>query len=300
MPNPLQIDPARGFVALPAQVLDLNISPGAFRVLTHLCNLANDDGWCWPSLKQLGEKLNRSKASISSYIAELRKEGVIGTVNQKMASGYNYRLKIQVIFWSEWIGIRKKKLKSVQLNDRRAQNTERLPSEKHKKDKTNTSTALTPSEVSREVRQVLDQWLWLTKGQSYASYREAPCSKLINLTDKVLARLKPACRESMTTVTTENIKALWSNLGVDLGQEDLKVQLAMMRQKQMTTTDFEYFLQVAKTLWKPFWRKPPAPKQLAGMIEKAKSYDQQGIALRVIASHYSTWLKSSSGLPKAA
>ena len=47
MSESILIDPARGFVALPAQILDLEISPGAFRVLTHLCNLADVSGWSW-------------------------------------------------------------------------------------------------------------------------------------------------------------------------------------------------------------------------------------------------------------
>lgn len=94
MSETLKIDPSKGFVAIPAQVLDLEVSPGAFRVLIFLCNLANETGWCWPSLEQIGENIGRSKAAISGYIQELRDAAVIESVSQKMASGYNYRLKI--------------------------------------------------------------------------------------------------------------------------------------------------------------------------------------------------------------
>ena len=98
----LDCDPNKGFVAFPVAVFDLELTPGAFRTLAELCRMANAEGQCWPSLAQVGRKLGRSRAAISGYIAELRDVGVITTEEQKMANGYNYRLRYTVTFWKEW------------------------------------------------------------------------------------------------------------------------------------------------------------------------------------------------------
>ncbi|MDC0136765.1 winged helix-turn-helix domain-containing protein, partial [Sulfitobacter sp.] len=55
-----------------------------------------------PPFAQLGRRLGRSRASVSAYIAELREAGVLTTQEQKMANGYNYRLRYTVTFWKEW------------------------------------------------------------------------------------------------------------------------------------------------------------------------------------------------------
>ena len=102
MPQTLETDPAKGFIALPMSVFDLDLCPGAFRTLAELCRMANRDGKCWPSLAQLGERLGRSRAAVSGYIAELRDAGLIETETQKMANGYNYRLLYRVVFWKDW------------------------------------------------------------------------------------------------------------------------------------------------------------------------------------------------------
>lgn len=98
----LNCDPNKGFVAFPVALFDLNLTPGAFRTLAELCRMANASGQCWPSLAQLGRRLGRSRASVSAYIAELREAGVLTTQEQKMANGYNYRLRYTVTFWKEW------------------------------------------------------------------------------------------------------------------------------------------------------------------------------------------------------
>jgi hypothetical protein len=102
MASSLTFDPAKGFVALPCEVMNIDMSPGAFRLLVELCRMANRTGECWPSLGQLSERIGRSKAAISGYIAELREIELIETTSQKMANGYNYRLKYCVTFWKSW------------------------------------------------------------------------------------------------------------------------------------------------------------------------------------------------------
>ena len=75
----------KGFVALPVGVLDMDLSPGAFRTLVELCRMANMEGYCWPSLTQLSDRLGRSKSAISGYLKELRGVGLVATEEQRTA-----------------------------------------------------------------------------------------------------------------------------------------------------------------------------------------------------------------------
>jgi biotin operon repressor len=102
MSETIVFDRRKGFVALPVQVLEMELTPGAFRLLAELCRMANLDGFCWPSLGQLGERLGRSKAAISGYVTDLREAGLISTETQTTANGYNYRLRYCVVFWKAW------------------------------------------------------------------------------------------------------------------------------------------------------------------------------------------------------
>ncbi|UWR24475.1 helix-turn-helix domain-containing protein [Sulfitobacter sp. S190] len=117
-------DPAQGFVAFPVAIFDLDLSPAAFRLLAELCRMANTDGQCWPSLAQLGRRMGRSRAAVSGYITELRATGVLSTEEQRMANGYNYRLRYTVTFWKAFrAGLRKppaasKPERTVQRNER--------------------------------------------------------------------------------------------------------------------------------------------------------------------------------------
>lgn len=95
-------NPGRGFVALPVEIFEIEMSPGAFRALAEFCRMADREGFCWPSLEQVGHRLGRSRASVSGYVKELRSLGLLSTREQKIANGYNYRLKFQVTFWKAW------------------------------------------------------------------------------------------------------------------------------------------------------------------------------------------------------
>ena len=90
----MALDPARGFVALPLDVLEIEMSPGAFRTLVEFCRMANSDGVCWPSLDQLGRPPGplprRRSAATSPSCATL---GLIETETQRTANGFNYRLR---------------------------------------------------------------------------------------------------------------------------------------------------------------------------------------------------------------
>lgn len=300
MSNAIKIDPTRGFVALPAQILDLEISPGAFRVLTHLCNLANDEGWSWPSLEQLGEKLQRSKASISAYIAELREEGVIETVTQKMASGYNYRLKICVVFWSDWVQIRqKKKIKPVQPTEGSVQNNERPPSGKNNKHKTHTHLSAKRVEMSDDVKKVYDHWVWLTKGQPFRCYREPPSEQLLSRTKQLIAQ-NPAAPSVDVTAVTNALKDVWAKKKVATSEPQIRDQIQQIIKRSFSHKELSALICVISSSWKGYWSRPPTPKQFQEMVGKAKALDQNTLAIRAIDAHHETWKMRNTPLSKVA
>ncbi|WP_366513900.1 helix-turn-helix domain-containing protein [Planktotalea sp.] len=59
MAKPYEFDPGKGFVALPCEIMDIDLTPGAFRLLVELCRMANRTGECWPSLGQLSDRIGR-------------------------------------------------------------------------------------------------------------------------------------------------------------------------------------------------------------------------------------------------
>lgn len=94
---------AKGFLRFPNAWLRLDLSPGAKCLLMQFCASADDSGASWYSYAQLTAVVNRSRASIAAYVRELRDAGLIATEQQRMANGFNYRLRVRVIGWTEII-----------------------------------------------------------------------------------------------------------------------------------------------------------------------------------------------------
>jgi biotin operon repressor len=98
-----------GFVRMPCEWLKLPISPQAKTLLMALCNYADAQGKSWCSYEQLGEILQRSKASVTTYVSELREHGLITCKRQTYGNGYNYRLLITLVGWKDiltaWSGL---------------------------------------------------------------------------------------------------------------------------------------------------------------------------------------------------
>jgi len=173
----IDCDPNQGFVAFPVALFDLNLSPGAFRTLAELCRMANKSGQCWPSLAQLGQRLGRSRASISAYIAELREAEVLGTEEQKMANGYNYRLRYTVLFWKEWRASLGQKDKATRpaINahnpERRVQPTERpLRTKNHIHQK---------QQSQDQSCDLVSEWKALFAKAPYPAFEQAPSPALL-------------------------------------------------------------------------------------------------------------------------
>ncbi|MFZ3584127.1 helix-turn-helix domain-containing protein [Loktanella sp. DJP18] len=107
------VPPEGGFVRVPHAWIYLPITPPAKALLVALCAYANDKGQSWCSYEQLGDILGRSRASVTSYVAELKKAGLIGCDSQTFGNGYNYRVKITLLEWknllAHWSGLTARK-----------------------------------------------------------------------------------------------------------------------------------------------------------------------------------------------
>lgn len=102
-----------GFVRVPHSYIFLPISPQAKALLVAFCAYADKKGSSYLSFGQLAEILQRSKASVSTYTKELAEAGLIACKNQRFGNGYNYRLHITIVGWSDllahWESLTKKK-----------------------------------------------------------------------------------------------------------------------------------------------------------------------------------------------
>ena len=102
-----------GFVRVPHSYIFLPISPQAKALLVAFCAYADKNGSSYLSFSQLAEILRRSKASVSTYTKELADAGLVACKNQRFGNGYNYRLHITIVGWSDllahWEHLTKKK-----------------------------------------------------------------------------------------------------------------------------------------------------------------------------------------------
>lgn len=93
-----------GFVRVPRSFVTLPVSPGAKCVLLHLCSAADENGESWYSYEDIAALVGRSKASVTAYVRELVEIGLVQTIRQTMANGFNYRRKLRIAGWRDLLG----------------------------------------------------------------------------------------------------------------------------------------------------------------------------------------------------
>jgi hypothetical protein len=188
-----EFDPSNGFVALPCDVMDIELSPGAFRLLVELCRMANRMGECWPSLGQLSDRIGRSKASLSAYITELRHADLVDTTTQRMANGYNYRLKYCVTFWQKWrqrlsaVGPKK----TVNKTECSVQPIEcRVNSKNHIQENHSSSQITEETSISPQLVSIFSQWSDLAKAAPFPKFNGTVPAKLVIDTKTALKQIQ--------------------------------------------------------------------------------------------------------------
>lgn len=279
MSEQLSFDRKKGFVALPVDVLDLDLSPGSFRTLVELCRMANLEGWCWPSLDQLGQKLGRSKASISSYLKELRACGLLETVEQRTANGYNYRLKYRVTFWQDW---------RASLAGKSNQDTEHSvrPTKRHRESKNHIHKNHCSGVFKDNLSDILKDWSTCFRNAPYPTARQLPSDVLIR--DSVDAITKTPPPPIISADISAQLAQLWADLNVTQTPDRATAQAKVIENLALSHAEFDQLLCHIRKRWPDHWRKSPDATQLKKLIANAPvtSRRQQ---LKLLKSYLSRW-----------
>jgi len=280
----IDCDPNRGFVAFPVALFDLDLTPGAFRTLAELCRMANVSGQCWPSLAQLGRRLGRSRAAVSGYISELRNLGVLSTQEQKMANGYNYRLRYTVTFWKEWrAGLGKDRAPKP---ERRVQPSERPLETKNHIHKNQQGLAKTPDLVSA--------WKQAVGNAPYPSFTSPPSQKLVAMCEALPNGVPEAPLISADIETAFESFCSERQLPYEpgIGPEVSPVL--------NTHAALNQLMAALNQQWQPHWRNPPNAFQVKRMLKELPPIVDETVQIKLLKSYLQRWKLHLRSLPSAA
>jgi len=281
-------DRAKGFVALPVEVLEIDLTPGAFRLLVELCRMANADGFCWPSLDQLSDRLGRSKSAISGYIKDLRAADLVTTQEQRTANGYNYRLKYQVTFWKDWRASLTGR--TVQKTERSVQQDERLEESK----KHNHLKHLTPAAVE-VLDNLLSDWSACFRGAPYPRVSKFPSVATIQNSEAQIAAMGQLSLISADII--QRLTAVWKKLRVATQPTEIAKQAEMLVADGYEERDIEKLSAHIQQSWQSHWKRCPTDEQFAKIVKSAKITTGQQ-KLNLLKSHLKRWTIAQKTLQK--
>lgn len=287
MSEQLSFDRAKGFVALPVEVLEIELTPGAFRLLVELCRMANVDGYCWPSLDQLSGRIGRSKSAISGYIKELRAEGLVDTETQTTANGYNYRLKYRVTFWQDWRAsltgaVRSKPERSVQP-------AERL---KESKNQINLNHCLPTAEVD----QLVKDWGRCFHGAPYPAASLPPSEALITQTNLALSA---EIQEDISADISDWLWDFWTTRKIAVTAKMVAGQAQSIAKSYPSLEEFQLITKALSRAWQPHWRRPPDAEAFTKLVGSAKittAFQKH----QLLKSYRNRWMLAQKTLRNAA
>lgn len=284
----IDCDPSKGFVAFPVALFDLDLTPGAFRTLAELCRMANTSGQCWPSLAQLGRRLGRSRAAVSGYISELRNAGVLSTQEQKMANGYNYRLRYTVTFWKEWrAGLGKERMqKPSPKAERRVQPSERPLETKNHIHKNQQGLGKFPDLVS--------EWKRAVGNAPYPSFTSRPSNTLVDVCKSLPDQMQDA--RPISADIEKALKAFCS-------EKQLSYPEGMANAIAPLVDTHALLVRLIEALsqhWQPHWRNPPNAFQLKRTIKELPPVTDEATQIKLLKSYVRRWNLHLRSLPSAA
>lgn len=290
MSEQITFDRAKGFVALPVEVLEIDMTPGAFRLLAELCRMANIDGYCWPSLDQLSDRMGRSKSAISGYIKELREAALVDTETQKTANGYNYRLKYRVTFWADWRASLRGAV--TQKAERSVQPVERLEESKNHIHKNQS-----PPLADDVLDDLLKVWGRCFHGAPYPAAATFPAEDTVLRTDVVLGN---ASSETIITADIQQaLRSLWARKAVEIPAQAVAVQAEVIAKTRPTPAEFAAICKGISRAWQSHWKRPPNPDAFAKLVQSAKvttAYQKQSL----LKSYRNRWRLAQNTLRNPA
>ncbi len=264
MSEQLSFNPRKGFVALPVEIMDLDLTPGAFRTLAELCRMANTEGFCWPSLQQLSERLGRSRSAVSGYIRDLRAAGLVDTQEQRTANGYNYRLKYRVTFWQDWrASLRKPAQQPDRKTERSVQPDARMTQIKNHILK-NHSEGRSETDKDKLIR----KWARCFAGAPYPAAAREPEPALCESTRNILQKSLPS--EVLTAAQMSgDLGRVWTDLGVPVSADILAVQATHLASLRLSEPELTLLLRRLSAQWPSHWQRPPTPEMFIKLVRAA-------------------------------
>jgi biotin operon repressor len=290
MSETIVFDRRKGFVALPVQVLEMELTPGAFRLLAELCRMANLEGFCWPSLKQLGERLGRSKAAVSGYVTDLRDAGLISTETQTTANGYNYRLRYCVVFWRAWraslsgqTGGQANSSPAAKIDNPvecSVRQDERLRDSKNHIQLNHSLDDLDYSDLGKA-------WADCVRGAPYPALRKEPSPEVLAATRNAVRQLQTKCADISKKIG-DALEQTWKCLGVSSDATAMIDAVSIVAGKNLSLADVQALCEHIKRQWQPHWRKVPSRKQLEQMIKTA-GIVPQATQIKLLEGYLKRW-----------
>ncbi|GAD56936.1 helix-turn-helix domain-containing protein [Limimaricola cinnabarinus] len=293
------MNPGRGFVALPNEIMDLKMSSGAFRLLTLLCSYANHKtGDCHTPHEELASRMGKSKPSITAYLKELRALGLVASFSKRGLFGGNGYQRHNVTFWKEWrTALRKagterrqkkvdEQVADVQEAECGVQSSEReynnhihsnhttAPQPLPQLVEMNEAPALRPDPcVSAVVEELRERWVELTRGASWSThFNSMPSRDLVAKTEKLLADYAPVQADTaISDVDIERrLRSIWRSLGVRENGEALQEQVELVSQNPAPAAVLPALSAAIKRKWRVgFWRKMPEPHFFRNYLAEA-------------------------------
>ncbi|SFQ13991.1 hypothetical protein [Tranquillimonas alkanivorans] len=287
----MDLSTERGFTSLPRNFfasLPETLSHGARLALAHLCEQAHAaTGTCSISYRLLGEKLRRSKASISNYIRELRQHELIQT-EQTTRFGYKSCLVFTLPFYAQFRKMMKTKAATsnngatvpspTRVSGERVQEVEHRvqPAERNKMNQKDSSQPLAPNLAAHEcparskvVSDLLEQWKLLTRGAQYPGFNAPVPSDLVRRTEKWLASRGSA---STPAYSTDDLAAIladaWEDSGVVHGLDEVRERALMLLHRHPTNAG-HVACRIADHIrksWHAHWKKVSSPAQFETML----------------------------------
>ncbi len=299
MGNSLHFSKAQGFVALPCALLDLDITPGAFRLLVELCRMANAEGQCWPSLGQLSARTGRSKASLSAYLTELRAQELVETQTQRMANGYNYRLRYTLPFWKSWrAGLGRSdgetSDQAVERSDQPAERRVNSKNQTHENHSRFVSKSSKPSQLARISR----RWQDLCRGVSFPAFNQDVSQALVQQTREAIS--KTDLRSVSSGDMREKVIAIWSAQNLSVPGEDLNRMVTQLEEAKLNVDQLGALASEVQRTWKAHWRRPPSELQFAKLISDAKQSAPDAQYREVLQSYLRRWEFSRKQLQRVS
>jgi hypothetical protein len=290
----INCDPARGFVAFPVALFDLELSPGAFRTLAELCRMANLKGQCWPSLAQLGKRLGRSKASVSAYITELRNADVLRTEEQKMANGYNYRLRYTVTFWENW---------RAELGRTQA----RAPRTQAPQTKRSVQPAVRPLETKNhihkkhdsrsEISGLLSEWKKIVGKAAYPGFEIWPSILLLDQTERALTGTIVEQGPPISADIDEALRCFLVDRGLVDTYDPLGAALAPVVK---SVEHLNALLGALDAGWQTHWRKAPNKFQILRLLGTLAPLHDHATEHKLLQTYLRRWKLHVRSLPSGA